>query len=66
MNLDEKPVLENDNGITVAELFEYLKHHIEKFGDDGEVWFETGENLSSPTLVAIRLNKNDILIGRDI
>jgi hypothetical protein len=54
----------NSNGITIKELKELVKDlpETDEYGEDFEVWIETGENLSSPCKEIWRLNKGDIII----
>ena len=65
--LGEGPAyLENEKGITIRELKEYINGLPEKDdnGNDFEVWIETGKCLSSPVVEIIPLNAKDN--GHDI
>lgn len=59
--------MNNPNGITVAELKRLVLNlpEADENGDPYEVWFETGENLSSPVTEICRLNHGDILFRRN-
>jgi hypothetical protein len=50
-----------DNGMTVRELKELIKVWPEtnQYGEDCEVWIETGHNLSSPVTTVGPLNRRE-------
>mgnify|MGYP007082280266 CR=1 FL=1 len=54
-------MLINKNGITIKELKELIKDmsEVDKYGEDYEVWIETGKGLSSPVTYAGKLNSRD-------
>ena len=60
MTTDVEPIVmrDFDNGMTVRELKEIIKDWPEtnQYGEDCEVWVETGKNLSSPVTTAGPLN----------
>ncbi|GAG24223.1 unnamed protein product [marine sediment metagenome] len=47
-----------DNGMTVRELKEMIKDwpEVDQYGEDREVWIETGRSLSSQVVTAGPLN----------
>jgi len=49
-------ILNNDNGLLVKELKEFLEH----CDPEGEVWIETGRNLTSVVTTVVDLNSIDI------
>lgn len=55
------------NGITVAELKQLVANlpETDKHEEAYEVWFVTGDGLSSPVTTIRRLNEGDLLFGRD-
>ena len=59
-------MLENDNGITIAQLKEYVKDLPEKdeYGEDFEVWMSTPDAVMVSNVVKqiCRLNKGDIIL----
>ena len=54
------------NGLTVYELKKIIKdwpEYNEETGEECEVWFETGDGLSSPVTEVWPLNKRDTELG---
>ena len=55
---------ENENGITVAELIDFLQSlpKAEHEDDVGEVWIETEPSISNLCYSVVKLGKNDVLL----
>ena len=49
--------------LKVNDLIKFLLEHIDTYDDDSEVWFMSGENLSSPCTYVCKLNSNDVVFG---
>lgn len=56
---DKKNMILYGNSITVGELYDYLTSHIKTYGRNGEIWLESGDCLSTPCKLAMKLNCRD-------